>query len=354
MQIILNGLISGAAIALLAVAFQMVYLPTRVFFIGLAGIYSLAPFLVFAASEAGVPLAVGIVLAVATSVLVAVACEWLNHARLARKGASDGAHLISSLGIYILLAQLIAILWGNDTKTLRTVPIADDADWLKGCRVVDEDGNDLDRLRLDHVQQVYPPGQRCAVGGKLYRVDAHERDAVRLSKVSSSLRHLRPMRSVQVSTQDGRRTLAGGIPGHARSSIFERAVFELAFTVEHTGTGVAADPAKEWQIKRFAKPFRREYRTGRAVRLRLANEAGESWTPSQTLYLAQWINEAALTLFPESHRFLIATAAAEDSQRPSRRVTKQVIPALSFRHEDSWSCLPSGSYPAYQIPSPTP
>jgi len=120
MQIILNGLISGAAIALLAVAFQMVYLPTRVFFIGLAGIYSLAPFLVFAASEAGVPLAVGIVLAVATSVLVAVACEWLNHARLARKGASDGAHLISSLGIYILLAQLIAILWGNDTKTLRT------------------------------------------------------------------------------------------------------------------------------------------------------------------------------------------------------------------------------------------
>jgi len=216
---------------------------------------------------------------------------------------------------------------------LGTVPIADDADWLKGCRVVDEDGNDLDRLRLDHVQQVYPPGQRCAVGGKLYRVDAHERDAVRLSKVSSSLRHLRPMRSVQVSTQDGRRTLAGGIPGHARSSIFERAVFELAFTVEHTGTGVAADPAKEWQIKRFAKPFRREYRTGRAVRLRLANEAGESWTPSQTLYLAQWINEAALTLFPESHRFLIATAAAEDSQRPSRRVTKQVIPALSFDDE---------------------
>lgn len=120
MQIILNGLISGAAIALLAVAFQMVYLPTRVFFIGLAGIYSLAPFLVFAASKAGMPLAAGIPLAVAAGVLITVACEWLNHARLARKGASDGAHLISSLGIYILLVQLIAIFWGNDTKTLRT------------------------------------------------------------------------------------------------------------------------------------------------------------------------------------------------------------------------------------------
>ncbi len=120
MQIILNGIISGSAIALLAVAFQMVYLPTRVFFIGLAGIYSIAPFFAFAAAKAGLPLAVGIALAVASSVLVAVACEWLNHARLARKGASDGAHLISSLGIYIVLVQVIAILWGNETKTLRT------------------------------------------------------------------------------------------------------------------------------------------------------------------------------------------------------------------------------------------
>jgi branched-chain amino acid transport system permease protein len=119
MQILLNGLISGSAIALLAVAFQMVYLPTRVFFIGLAGIYSLSPFLVFAAAKAGLPHAVGIILAVVASVLVAVACEWLSHARLARKGASDGAHLIASLGIYIVLVQVIAILWGNDTKTLR-------------------------------------------------------------------------------------------------------------------------------------------------------------------------------------------------------------------------------------------
>lgn len=120
MQIILNGLISGGAIALLAVAFQMVYLPTRVFFVGLAGIYSLAPFLVLSAAKAGVPPAVGIVFAVAAGVCVSVVCEWLNHARLARKGASDGAHLISSLGIYIVLVQFIAILWGSDTKMLRT------------------------------------------------------------------------------------------------------------------------------------------------------------------------------------------------------------------------------------------
>jgi branched-chain amino acid transport system permease protein len=58
--------------------------------------------------------------AIAVVAALAVVCEWLNHARLTRKGASDGAHLISSLGIYIVLVQIIAILWGNDTKTLRT------------------------------------------------------------------------------------------------------------------------------------------------------------------------------------------------------------------------------------------
>ena len=36
MQVVLNGLIAGSAIALLAIAFQIVYLPTRIFFVGLA------------------------------------------------------------------------------------------------------------------------------------------------------------------------------------------------------------------------------------------------------------------------------------------------------------------------------
>lgn len=46
--------------------------------------------------------------------------EFANHAPLARKGASEGAQLIASLGLYIVLVQGIAMIWGNDTQTLRT------------------------------------------------------------------------------------------------------------------------------------------------------------------------------------------------------------------------------------------
>lgn len=120
MQILLNGLVSGSAIALLAVAFQAVYLPTRVFFIGLAGVYAFVPYIALAVMQAGGPGWLAAVVAMLASVALCLLCEWANHAPLSRRRASDGAQLIASLGIYIILVQLVAMIWGNDTKTLRT------------------------------------------------------------------------------------------------------------------------------------------------------------------------------------------------------------------------------------------
>lgn len=120
MQILINGLVSGSAIALLALAFQAVYLPTRVFFIGLAGVYSATPFIAYAFQKAGAPGWLAMLAALGAAVLLSLLCEWANHAPLARRRASEGAHLIASLGVYIVIVQIIAMIWGNDTKTLRT------------------------------------------------------------------------------------------------------------------------------------------------------------------------------------------------------------------------------------------
>jgi len=119
MQILINGLVSGSAIALLALGFQAVYLPTRVFFIGLAGIYSATPFVAHAVLKAGGPPWLAALVAIVSAMILSLLCEWANHAPLARRRASDGAQLIASLGIYIVLVQVIAMIWGNDTKTLR-------------------------------------------------------------------------------------------------------------------------------------------------------------------------------------------------------------------------------------------
>ena len=120
MQVLANGLVAGAAIALMATAFQAVYLPTRVFFVGLAGIYSAAPFVAYAVLLHGGGWAVALAAAVAFSVAASLLCEWANHAVLARCNASDGAHLLTSLGIYISVIQVIGLIWGNEAKSLRS------------------------------------------------------------------------------------------------------------------------------------------------------------------------------------------------------------------------------------------
>jgi branched-chain amino acid transport system permease protein len=50
---------------------------------------------------------------------ISLLCEISNHARLSRNGVSAGGHLISSLGLYIIITQLIVMKWGSDAQTLR-------------------------------------------------------------------------------------------------------------------------------------------------------------------------------------------------------------------------------------------
>jgi branched-chain amino acid transport system permease protein len=124
MQILANGLVSGLTIAVLAVAFSVVYLPTRVFHIALGGIYAAAPFVAWALVQAGWPWPIATLVAVVVAVVLSLACEQFNHALLEKKNAPLAAHLIASLGLYIIFVQTIALIWGNQKKNL-SVGIAD-------------------------------------------------------------------------------------------------------------------------------------------------------------------------------------------------------------------------------------
>lgn len=120
MQVLVNGLILGLTIGLLSLAFTVAYLPTRVFHVALGGVYACTPFIAWSLLSRGYPWRVAIVVSVLVAVGLSTACEALNHGPLERKGASSGIHLVSSLGIYIIFVQLIAITWGNEPKVLRT------------------------------------------------------------------------------------------------------------------------------------------------------------------------------------------------------------------------------------------
>ena len=119
MQIVANGLINGFMIGLLALSFTVVYLPTRVFLMALAGVYASVPFIAWACLQNGVSWYLALAVAVLSGIALAIACELINHGPLERKGASSGVHLVSSLGIYIVMTQTVALIWGNEPKVLQ-------------------------------------------------------------------------------------------------------------------------------------------------------------------------------------------------------------------------------------------
>ena len=120
MQIFVNGIITGLTISVLAMAFSVVYLSTRVFHVALGGVYVSVPFIAWTCLNWGWPWYGAMTVATLIGVGLSIGCELINHNPLERKKASSGTHLVSSLGIYIIIIQAVVLIWGNETRVLRT------------------------------------------------------------------------------------------------------------------------------------------------------------------------------------------------------------------------------------------
>jgi len=118
MQILCNGIIQGILFALMGVAFSLVYSTTRVFHVALGGIYALAPYILLA-SMSQIGIVGGIFVTMFVCGLIGLICEEALHWPFAKKNAPTDIHLIGSLGAFLVLGQIIALLWGNDSQVLR-------------------------------------------------------------------------------------------------------------------------------------------------------------------------------------------------------------------------------------------
>lgn len=84
----------------------------------LAGVYAAAPYVVLGLSSVFDPW-VAAVSAVSVGALIAYLCDRWSHTPLTRRGASHGVHLIASLGVYIVIVQLVAIGFGNEVRVFK-------------------------------------------------------------------------------------------------------------------------------------------------------------------------------------------------------------------------------------------
>lgn len=119
-QLLANGFVNGCLFALTAFGFALIYNTTRIFHVAHGAIYTAAAYLCYIfLVQLGWNMPLAIALALFLTGLLGVLTELLVYAPLERRGASLLVALLSSLGLYIALVNLIAMLFGNETKVLR-------------------------------------------------------------------------------------------------------------------------------------------------------------------------------------------------------------------------------------------
>jgi branched-chain amino acid transport system permease protein len=85
----------------------------------LAGVYAVVPFLCLGILQQTGQWWLAIPTAISIGIGISLLAEATIHRHLEKRKASNGAHLVASLGAYIVLVQSTSMIWGDSPKSLR-------------------------------------------------------------------------------------------------------------------------------------------------------------------------------------------------------------------------------------------
>ena len=121
LQLVFNMAISGMTYLLIAISFTVIYYPTRFFHIAHAVTIAFSAYFTYLFFiQLTFPLIIAIPLAILCATAVGMLSEIALYKPLRKRNASPMILMIASLGLYILLQNVISMLWGDATKSVRT------------------------------------------------------------------------------------------------------------------------------------------------------------------------------------------------------------------------------------------
>ena len=124
LQLLFNILITCCSYLLLSFSFLILYQTSKFFHIAHAIIITSGAYLTFLFSiQLGFSLLFAIPLAIMGAVLISVISEIGVYLPLRKRETSSWKMLIASLGLYVILQNVISLIWGNNTKSIRTWPV---------------------------------------------------------------------------------------------------------------------------------------------------------------------------------------------------------------------------------------
>ncbi|MDZ7369531.1 MAG: branched-chain amino acid ABC transporter permease [candidate division KSB1 bacterium] len=118
-QLLANGLIAGCAYALVALGFALIYNTTRTFHFAHGAVYTLSAYFFYTLRNLWEwPLIPAFVVTLLIIAVLGILIDEFLYMPLVKRGSSQLIQLLSSLGLYIVLINFIAMIYGNETKVL--------------------------------------------------------------------------------------------------------------------------------------------------------------------------------------------------------------------------------------------
>lgn len=120
LQLLINGIVVGSLYALLGISFTAIFAPTKIFHFMHASVYVFAGYFLYQfAMGWGWPLPVAILGSILLAGIMGVLAERVIYSPLRRMGAGPMEMLLSSFGGYVVLQNVILLVWKSDPRTVR-------------------------------------------------------------------------------------------------------------------------------------------------------------------------------------------------------------------------------------------
>ena len=120
-QILLNGIISGSIYALIALGFAIIYKTVRFFHFAHGIVYTAGAYFAYSLSiSLGINVILSFFLASSFSAILGIAIDRFIYLPLRKNNAPPLVFLIASFGVFILIQNLLQLIYGAQILTLRT------------------------------------------------------------------------------------------------------------------------------------------------------------------------------------------------------------------------------------------
>ena len=120
-QLLLNGIISGSIYALIALGFAVIYKTVRFFHFAHGIVYTAGAYFAYSLSiSLGINVILSFFLASSFSAILGIAIDRCIYLPLRKNNAPPLVFLIASFGVFILIQNLLQLIYGAQILTLRT------------------------------------------------------------------------------------------------------------------------------------------------------------------------------------------------------------------------------------------